>query len=103
MASLSELKKSRKNSLDSLRKKAEESKSGGGGYTDDRFWKPEFDKEKGFGRAKVRFLPAPPGEELPWVKIFRHFFRGPTGKVYVENSLTTIGQSDPVSHSGFCA
>ena len=65
-------------------------------YVDERLWKPELDKS-GTGQAVLRFLPAPDGEELPWVKVFKHAFQGPTGKWYIENSLTTIGKQDPVS------
>ena len=66
-------------------------------YVDERLWKPELDKS-GNGYAVIRFLPAPQGEELPWVKIWKHAFQGPTGKWYIENSLTTLnGQKDPVS------
>jgi len=67
--------------------------TGGGG--DDRLWKPEVDKT-GNGFAVIRFLPAPDGEELPWAKMYTHAFQG-TGGWYIENSLTTIGQKDPVS------
>jgi hypothetical protein len=63
---------------------------------DDRFWQPEVDKA-GNGYAVIRFLPAPKGEELPWVRIWNHGFKGPTGKWYIENSLTTLGKADPVS------
>jgi len=63
--------------------------------SDDRFWKPEMDKT-GNGFAIVRFLPAVEGEELPWTKMYSHAFQGPGGW-YIENSLTTIGQKDPVS------
>lgn len=64
-------------------------------YQDDRFWKLEADKA-GNGTATIRFLPRADGDELPWVKIFSHGFQGPTGKWYIENSLTTIGENDPV-------
>ena len=64
-------------------------------YQDDRFWKLEADKA-GNGTATIRFLPTAEGDELPWVKIFSHGFQGPTGKWYIENSLTTIGENDPV-------
>ena len=66
--------------------------TGGGG--DDRLWKPEMDKT-GNGYAVIRFLPAPEGEELPWAKMYSHAFQGPGGW-YIENSLTTIGQKDPL-------
>ena len=64
-------------------------------YADDRFWKLEGDKA-GNGTATLRFLPRVEGDELPWVKIFSHGFQGPTGKWYIENSLTTLGENDPV-------
>jgi len=65
-------------------------------YTDDRIWKPVMDKS-GNGFAVIRFLPASEGEDLPWAKVWNHAFQGPTGQWYIENSLTTIGQNDPVS------
>ena len=94
--SLSELRKNRGN-FDSLMKEVEKianptnEKRG----DDDRFWKPSVDKA-GNGQAVLRFLPAPPGEELPWVRVFDHGFQGPSGKWYIENSLTTINKPDPV-------
>lgn len=95
--SLSDLRKSR-GGFDSLMKEVEkianpqsESRS-----EDDRFWQPEVDKV-GNGYAVIRFLPPPKGEELPWVRIWNHGFQGPAGKWYIENSLTTIGKTDPVS------
>ena len=94
--SLATLKKS--NSLDKLlgavavENKPQEKKS----YVDERIWKPQMDKS-GNGFAVIRFLPAPEGEDLPWAKVWNHAFQGPTGQWYIENSLTTIGQNDPVS------
>ena len=64
-------------------------------FGDDRFWKPELDKS-GNGYAVIRFLPQPTGEDLPWVRIWSHAFRGPGGW-YIENSLTTLNRKDPVS------
>ena len=64
-------------------------------FTDDRFWRLEGDKA-GNGTATIRFLPRVEGDELPWVRIFSHGFQGPTGKWYIENSLTTLGENDPV-------
>jgi len=66
-----------------------------GGQGDDRLWKLEVDKG-GNGYAVIRFLPAPDGEDLPFVKLYSHAFQGPGGW-YIENSLTTLGQKDPVS------
>lgn len=99
MVDFSQLKKmSGKSSLDKLT--SELNKLAGGGQTDnkkdDRFWYPNVDKA-GNGYAVIRFLPPPPNEEMPFVRIFEHGFQGPTGSWYIENSLTTIGKQDPVS------
>ena len=69
-----------------------------GSRDDTRFWQPTVDKA-GNGMAVVRFLPAPSvdGEDaIPWVRVFSHGFQGPGGW-YIENSLTTLNQKDPVS------
>ena len=66
-----------------------------GGSADDRLWKLDVDKS-GNGYAVIRFLPAPNNEDLPFVKLYSHAFQGPGGW-YIENSLTTLGQKDPVS------
>ena len=94
--SLASMKK--ENSLDKLlgAVQAENSPQEKKSYVDDRIWKPVMDKT-GNGFAIIRFLPAPKGEELPWAKLWNHAFQGPTGQWYIENSLTTIGQNDPVS------
>jgi len=63
---------------------------------DDRFWYPETDKS-GNGFAIIRFLPAPKNEELPFVRLWEHRFRGPTGSWYIEKCLTTLGKQDPVA------
>tara|TARA_Y100001938_G_scaffold113141_1_gene155177 strand:+ start:5384 stop:6241 length:858 start_codon:yes stop_codon:yes gene_type:complete len=65
-----------------------------GGGADTRFWQPEVDKS-GNGYAVIRFLPAPKGEDIPWVRLFSHGFQGPGGW-YIENSLTTLNKKDPV-------
>jgi hypothetical protein len=62
---------------------------------DDRFWQPSVDKA-GNGYAVIRFLPAPDQEDVPFVRVWDHGFQG-TGGWYIENSLTTLGQKDPVS------
>lgn len=62
---------------------------------DDRYWYPNVDKA-GNGYAVIRFLPAPGDEDVPFVRLFSHGFKGPTGSWYIENSLTTIGKNDPV-------
>ena len=94
--SLASLK--RKNNLDSLLDAAQkenapqEKKS----YVDERLWRPQLDKSVN-GYAVLRFLPPCDGENLPWAKLWSHAFQGPTGQWYIENSLTTLSQKDPVS------
>jgi hypothetical protein len=91
-----------RNSFENLTKAVESinknSESNSGSKGDDRFWSPEVDKA-GNGMAVIRFLPAPAvdGDDgLPWVRLFDHGFQGPGGW-YIENSLTTLNQKDPVS------
>ena len=94
--SLESLKRS--NSLDKLlgAVKEENAPQEKKSYKDERLWKPEVDKS-GNGYAVIRFLPAVEGEDMPWAKVWNHAFQGPTGQWYIENSLTTLGQKDPVS------
>lgn len=63
---------------------------------DPAFWYPAVDKV-GNGYAVVRFLPPPEGEDDAIVRRFSHGFQGPSGRWYIENSRTTIGDRDPVS------
>ena len=89
-------KQSRLGSLTSkLTSEIEKMNKGTTNGADERLWKLEVDKA-GNGYAVIRFLPAPDGEELPWAKVWSHAFQGPGGW-YIENSLTTLGQKDPVS------
>lgn len=60
---------------------------------DENLWKPTVDKA-GNGFAVIRFLPSE--NEVPWVRYWDHGFKGPTGKWYIEKSLTSIGQQDPL-------
>jgi len=73
--------------LDKLSKKSES-------YKDDRIWKPELDKASN-GYAVIRFLPAPQDEDLPWVRVFNHGFKGPGGWL-IDNCPTTLGKKCPV-------
>lgn len=94
---LSQLRKMRNSSSDlSKLTKAVEQASGTGKEEDNRFWKLEVDKA-GNGSATIRFLPKRDDDELPWVRYFHHSFKGPTGKWYIEKSLTTFGEQDPVA------
>jgi len=90
--SFADLKKKSGNNLQFLQKELEKTVSGK--QVDERFWKPEVDAS-GNGYAVIRFLPAPEGETVPWAKVYSHAFQGPGGW-YIENSLTTLGDKDPV-------
>lgn len=74
--------------LEKLNKKSDTSSS-----DDDRFWKLASDKS-GVGAAVIRFLPAAEGDELPWVLVYEHAFKGPGGW-YIEKSRTTLGKNVP--------
>ena len=88
-------KQSKLGSLTQKLVKEVEKMNNNGASGDDRLWKLECDKS-GNGYAVIRFLPAPDKEDLPFVKLYSHAFQGPGGW-YIENSLTTLGQKDPVS------
>jgi len=99
MSDFSKLKRN-SNSFEKLTKAIESTSTNAeaGSKDDDRFWQPEVDKA-GNGMAVIRFLPAPAvdgDEALPWVRYWNHGFQGPGGW-YIENSLTTLNQKDPVS------
>lgn len=97
LTDFSSLKKNRSKTLDKLNSQLEKISSKS--YQDPnagKFWKPTRDKA-GNGFAVIRFLPAPQGEEMPFVRLWDHGFQGPTGLWYIENSLTTLNQDDPVS------
>jgi hypothetical protein len=93
------LKQNRKSSFDKLTselsKLSQNPNQEGGNKDDDRYWKPDVDKA-GNGYAVIRFLPAPTGEDVPFARIWDHGFQG-AGGWYIEKSLTTLGQADPVS------
>lgn len=86
--------KSGKASIEELTKKLQSTANEGSGK-DDRYWVPTVDKA-GNGYAVIRFLPPPGDEEENYVQLFSHAFQGPGGW-YIENSLTTLKQADPVS------
>jgi hypothetical protein len=101
MSNFDSLKRNR-SSLEKLTKAIEattqSTSTESGSREDPRLWQPTVDKA-GNGMAIIRFLPAPSvdGEDaLPWVRVFSHGFQGPGGW-YIENSLTTLNQKDPVS------
>ena len=67
-------------------------------YIDDRYWTLPLDEKTGNATALIRFLPVAKDNNIPWVSLFSHGFQGPGGW-YIENSLTTLGQPDPVSET----
>jgi hypothetical protein len=97
MVDFSKLKAmSGKKSLESLT--AELTKLSGNQFDnskDDRLWYPNVDKA-GNGYAVIRFLPAPGEEDVPFVRMFNHGFKGTTGSWLIENCPTTIGHKCPV-------
>jgi hypothetical protein len=97
MVDFNALKKNRSTSLDKLNKQLDQINSKSySNPNEEKFWKPTRDKA-GNGFAIIRFLPAPGDEDMPFIRIWDHGFQGPTGLWYIENSLTTINQDDPVS------
>jgi hypothetical protein len=93
--SFSEMKRSSSNSFEKLNQELSKLNSNTADRSeDDRMWKCQTDKS-GNGYAVIRFLPAPGGEDVPFVRIWSHGFKG-NGGWYIENSLTTLGQQDPI-------
>jgi hypothetical protein len=94
--SFANLKRNRTD-LSSLVEKANETTgSGQNNSKDERFWYPQRDKA-GNGYAVIRFLPGLAEASTPWVRYWDHAFKGPTGQWYIEKSLTSIGQQDPIA------
>jgi len=88
--SFAELKKqSRLGNLTAKLVKEVEKMNKGSSNDDDRFWKIERDKS-GNGYAVIRFLPAPDGEDDPYVQVWSHAFQGPGGW-FIDGCLTTLG------------
>ena len=93
--SFSDLKKQSKlGSLTEKLVKEVEKMNNSGNSSDERVWKLECDKANN-GYAVIRFLPAPDGEDLPFVKVYSHAFQGPGGWI-IDNCLTTLNQKCPV-------
>lgn len=96
MNTFASLKQARKSQFDKLTSELNKlsSKSDDNSSKDDGYWKPVVDKA-GNGSAVIRFLPAPIGEDVPFIRYWTHGFQGPGGW-YIENSLSSIGKPDPV-------
>lgn len=79
--------------LNNLGKMKEKEDAGAG--VDKRFYKVEAPKQ-GKNVYRVRVLPSmAANENLPWVKVNKHQFKGPTGWFF-ENCPTTIGEKCPI-------
>jgi len=90
--SFSSLKQNKASVFSKLQKQLEETTKVG--TVVERIWTLTTDKA-GNGFAVIRFLPASDGEDMPFAKLYSHAFQGPGGW-YIENSLTTLGQKDPL-------
>jgi len=93
--SFADLKRNSTTNFDKLTKELSKQNTTYDNADNERLWKCATDKA-GNGYAVIRFLPAPGTEDFPFVKIWDHGFQGPTGLWYIEKSLTTLGQPDPV-------
>jgi len=95
--SFANLKKRRTTDLEKLQSEIEKINKPQNNFSrdDERFWKAELDKS-GSGYAVIRFLPSLDDDKTAFVRVFNHGFQGPGGW-YIENSLTTLGQKDPLS------
>ena len=100
MSNLKQLKKQSnvKNLAEKLAKLSDKEES----FDDENFWRPTRDKN-GNAQCVIRFLPAPVGEDLPFVRFYEHGWQNKDktstgfGRWYIEKSLTSIGKDDPVS------
>jgi hypothetical protein len=81
------------NKLVDAAKEASGSEKGNDRQDTSNIWKPTVDGAKN-GYAVIRFLPSE--ESVPWVRYWDHGFKGPTGKWYIEKSLTSLGEQDPL-------
>ena len=93
--SFADMKRNAQANLEKLTSELEKLSNPGNNNDDQNTWYPSVDKA-GNGYAVIRFLPAPSGEDVPFVRLWSHGFKGPGGW-YIDNSLTTIGKPDPVS------
>lgn len=98
MGSFADLKKNASNQFAELNSQLSKLASPNERKSDDRFWSPTVDKS-GNGYSVIRWLPAPEGENVPFIRYWDHGFQGPTSKWYIENSRTSLGpdEKDPVN------
>lgn len=94
-SNFSSLRSSRKTLLNKLAEEVKKEQAKGGG-NDERFWKLTTDAKTKIGYARIRFLPAPVNEEIPWARLFSHAFTGNSGSWFIENCPTTLSRKCPV-------
>ncbi len=70
-------------------------KTGYDNSNDTYFYYPQRD-QAGNGSAVIRFLPGKTEDDIPFIKIYSHGFKGPGGKWFIENCPTTIDKDCPV-------
>lgn len=88
----SDLKKKMKN-IETIENAAKDT----GFEKDTRFWNMQIDKKTGASEAIIRFLPAHPDEDIPWIEIFEHAFKNDKNdKWLIGNCPTTIKGKCPV-------
>lgn len=90
------MRNNRKTLLTKLADEVKKSSAKGG--ADDRFWKLTVDAQTKVGHAKIRFLPAPKGEEIPWARVFSHGFKVDSNW-FIENCPTTLERTCPICKS----
>lgn len=84
------LRNSRKDLISKLAAEVKKTANPAKGGADERFWKLSVDAKTGIGFARLRFLPAPKNEDLPYARVFSHGFQGPAGGWFIENCPTTL-------------
>lgn len=96
-SSFAALRAKQGNMLDTIKKREEERRGGGAKdptLDDENYWNPTHVRNKdGSGEAIVRFLPAPQGEDDPYVKYDEYFVQG-KGGWYINKSRTALGKNE---------
>jgi hypothetical protein len=93
--SFENLRKKSASMIDAINKAKQKPSQENSKQADTRFWRPTLDDAKN-ANAVIRFLPPAEGEDNPFVRTYSHGFKAENGRWYIEESLTTIGQPDPV-------
>lgn len=90
--------KNKKTNASKLKDKIQDNTAGN---RDERFWRPDYDKETFVGSALIRFLPRYDSDgdiTLPWVSWKEFYFMNKQNQKYNHRSLVTIGKEDPVAN-----